>query len=172
MRRSLAALSTLALLSTVLLTACGTDDLVEGVAERAVENAAEQDGVDVDIDSEDGSVKVETDQGTFSSGGDLPDDFPDDVPLLDGEVLQAASADNGGAPSYVVTLRVDASAEAALEEAGALLEGAGLTESEESASLADTGYRAYEGAWDVILGATDTGSGSTMVQYAVTTPSS
>ena len=92
--RSLGLLAAIALLFAG--AGCSADDLADQVAERAIENAAGE-GADVDFDADTGEFKVETDEGTFSSGGSLPDGFPsDEVPLLDGQILQAASSTQEG----------------------------------------------------------------------------
>lgn len=91
---------TAALLATsalALLTAgCGgaADKVSEQVAEKAVEQAIESEtGGDVDIDaSGDGSVEIETDDGSMSFGtGEVPADWPEDVPLPDELVVQSGS---------------------------------------------------------------------------------
>lgn len=112
------------------LVGCGVQDAVsdkaaekatEKLIEKAAENGASGD-VDVDLDGEE--FKVETSDGTFSMGGDVPEDFPAEVPLLDGEVTVASSTGDG----WAVMLEVDgAHAEVATAAADAILD-AGFTE--------------------------------------------
>lgn len=65
----------------VVVTACSGGDIAEEIIES-------QEGVgDVEIDEESGEVSVETDDGNVViGGGDIPDDFPIDVPA-GGQVL-------------------------------------------------------------------------------------
>ena len=71
----------LAAFGLVVVTACSGGDIAEEIIES-------QDGVgDVEIDEESGEVSVETDDGNVViGGGDIPDDFPIDVPA-GGQVL-------------------------------------------------------------------------------------
>ncbi|MGA8256451.1 MAG: hypothetical protein WB767_07740 [Nocardioides sp.] len=130
-----ASLTAAALLCLGGLSACSGDDLGDRLTEKAIENAGGED-VDVDFDSDTGEVKIETDEGTFSSGSDLPDDFPEDLPLLeDAEIISAIAADDQtgtGDSGFVVAMQTDLSDTDALVEATALLEGAGFVLDEES----------------------------------------
>ena len=79
-------------LAALLLTGCGA--AAEKVSEKAAEQAIEsQTGGDVDIDtSGDGSVDIETEDGSMSFGtGEVPADWPEDIPLPDGLVVQTGS---------------------------------------------------------------------------------
>lgn len=88
--------------AVLLLAGCGA--AAEKAAEKAVEQSIEsQTGGDVDIDtSGDGSINIETEDGTFrsdgqgnvevesedgsfssSTSGDVPENWPEDVPLPD-----------------------------------------------------------------------------------------
>jgi hypothetical protein len=94
--------------SALLLAGCGSAS--ETIAEKATEQAIEsQGGGDVDINTDgDGSVSIETEDGSFSSdgegnvnietedgsmssSGDVPDAWPDDVPIPDGTEVQMGS---------------------------------------------------------------------------------
>lgn len=75
-----------ALALTFGLTGCGkaVEKLSEKAAEKAVEKAA-GDNANVDFDTKDGSFSIETDEGSFNvGGGEVPDDWPSDVPLAKG----------------------------------------------------------------------------------------
>lgn len=111
-----------------LVTACGGDDadevagqeLGEKLAEQAIEDSGSED-VDVDVDGED--VTIESDEGTISVGsGDIPDSFPDDLSVPDGDVVSSIDTPEGSS----VTLDVD-DAVAAFDEALADLEANGWT---------------------------------------------
>jgi len=56
--------------------------------------------------AEEAAVRVETDEGSFemSSTGQLPDDWPTDVPLPDGFVVTAGSSVDGGAEGQLVAV--------------------------------------------------------------------
>lgn len=65
----------------------------DAAAERLAEEAAEQvTGAEVDVDDDEGSFSVETDEGTFEAGsGDLAEDFPQAVPPVEGGTLISSS---------------------------------------------------------------------------------
>lgn len=163
-RRTAAALA----VACLALTGCGADDIADKVTEKAIENAAGEDA-DVDVDTDSGEIRVETSEGTFSTGRELPDSFPvDAVPLLEGELVQAVSVDEGGSEGFAVhLLRDDQPLAAAVAEAVELLEGAGFEVDEDSSnptmfemtSLASADHR-------VIVSGHDQGE-ETMVQYMV-----
>lgn len=72
--------------------ACGKaeDKLAEKIVEKGIESGT---GGDVDINTEDGSVKIKTDDGEATYGGsEIPEGWPDDVPIIDHtEVLTTSS---------------------------------------------------------------------------------
>ncbi|WP_159619234.1 hypothetical protein [Ruania rhizosphaerae] len=118
-----------------MATVTGCSGLIEGGVERVVEEAAEAEGenVDVDLDSEDGGFVVESDEGSFSVGGDLPDSFPADVPLIEGEILSASAMESQEGSGWAV--QIQAMGEDAFERAEQSLRDAGFGESEESYSM-------------------------------------
>lgn len=67
------------------------EKVVEGMMERATNGEA-----DVDI-QKDGTMKVTTDEGTYETGGDVPDEWPEDVPVYAGATVQysGSAADQG-----------------------------------------------------------------------------
>ena len=75
-------------------TGCGKT-VEEKAAEKSIENAL---GGDVDADVSDGSVKLETDQGTWQAGEDsqLPDSWSDDVYVPDGKIIGSSDTEVGG----------------------------------------------------------------------------
>lgn len=96
----------------VLGTGCGAaaDKAAEKVAEEAVEEAI---GADVDVD-DDGNVQIETEDGSsFSGGSELPDDWPEDVPMPDGSDIEGSF---GGSASGETTLTVAGSTSLSPEE--------------------------------------------------------
>jgi hypothetical protein len=88
-----------ALVSLGLLAGCGA--AAEKASEQLTEEAIEsQTGGNVDIDtSGDGSVEIETEDGSMSFGtGEVPADWPEDIPLPDELVVQTgttSAADDG-----------------------------------------------------------------------------
>lgn len=96
---------TAALLGAALLLAgCGA--AAEKVAEKTAEQAIEQQtGAEVDLDTAgDGSFRVETEDGTFSAGtGEIPADWPDDVPLPD-DLTATAATDTETAEGRQITV--------------------------------------------------------------------
>jgi hypothetical protein len=80
---------------TLILAAC------QSASETIAEQLAEQvEGVDnVEIDTDSGQVKIETDEGAVTiGGGELPDDFP--IPLPDGyQVVSVFTAEGTSAVS-------------------------------------------------------------------------
>lgn len=167
-----------ALLLLLGASACGADEVAEQAAEsaveQAIEDAAASEGVDVDVDSGDGSVSIESSDGTFTSGmGALPQGFPEEIPVVEGDILQGASSEGNGTTGWVVSMAVDSTPDQALEEASAALEGAGYTEGDASAGMEGLSIAQYVGAdWEIILSVTEDGQGGALLSYTVTAPTS
>jgi len=93
--------SILACAAALALAGCGSvsDEIGERVTEEVVERAAEsgsQDDVELDVDTDDGSLTIETDEGTFTSGGgELPEEFPDSMPVPDGVAVTGSMTGSG-----------------------------------------------------------------------------
>ncbi|UFU03201.1 hypothetical protein LQF12_00890 [Ruania suaedae] len=148
------------------VTGCSVESLVEEGFERAVEQGNDGENVDIDLDSENGGFVVESDEGSFSVGGDLPADFPADIPLIEGEILSASSMQSADASGWAV--QIQAEGEGAFDRAEQALRDAGFTEGEESLSVA-AGDLVMAGLvndrWQVLLSAIDTEG---VVSYTVT----
>lgn len=157
-------------ITSVLVAGCGAGDTVaENAAEKAIEDGVE---ADVDIDSDDGSVSVEGEDGSFSSSTRMPDTFPvDEVPLIDGEVVTGTTIEDDGGQVWTVALEVDGTAEEAFDTALSLLKSAGFTVEFESRS--DLGYTAHlqSGAHAVNLTASAHQDEAPTVSYFVGDPS-
>lgn len=128
-------------LTASLLTGCfgnPVEDLVNQGVEDAVEGAT---GGEVSLD------------------GELPSDFPESVPLIDGEISFAGGS--GGGQGWIVTLTSDAADPIA--DAKAALEGGGFTE-DTTVSGAGMGAVVYSNTDLLVLLA---GDGKT-VSYTVT----
>lgn len=163
-RRTAAAL----VVACLALTGCGTDDVADRLTKKAIESAAGEDA-EVDIDTDSGEIKVESSDGSFTTGRTLPADFPeDDVPLVDGELIQAVSVEEDGSTGYAVHMRLEGtSPAAAVAEAVGLLEGAGFEVEEmpdigvfETRTLTTADYR-------VMVSGLEVESDSTTLQYMV-----
>lgn len=89
-------------LAVLGLIAVGCAKTAEQTMENQIENQLEEESggnADVDINEDDGSVSVETDEGSMQiGGGEIPSDFPLPVPD-DAAVLSvvSTSGDNAGA---------------------------------------------------------------------------
>jgi len=101
-------------LALVGAAACDSDSIGENIAEEVVENAGDA-----------GDVDIET-------GGDLPDCFPDDTPVPDGDVQFGFGAEDGGDALCNVTIEIDGDIGDALSEYRSALEDDGW----------DTGFEA------------------------------
>lgn len=75
--------------SALAVTAAACGNAAETIAEEIAEEAA---GGDVDIDVDGSEINVETSEGTFNMGGDLPEDWPDDAPTPAGCDVQTAQS--------------------------------------------------------------------------------
>ncbi|TWG92296.1 hypothetical protein L615_006600000030 [Nocardioides sp. J9] len=165
LRRTVAATAAAAALP-LALSACG--EAAEQITERAIEKAAEDaGGADVDIDADSGEVKVESSDGSFSYGtGKLPEGFPEEVPVTDGEIVSGASTTSGGKPGFVVQLQVPGGTDEVAARIGDELGAAGFTRDDEASAA---GISSYENdAWEVIVGTLTEADGKTFVQYSVT----
>jgi hypothetical protein len=106
------------------LTACG------GGSETALEKAIEAGGggdVDVEI-GEDGGIDIETEDGSFSSGGfvKFPDDFPSEVPVPgDGATLLSSIKDTN---NWFLTYQVEGITEDYCSDYAERLTDAGFSE--------------------------------------------
>lgn len=112
MTRARAALAVVALPILLTLGGCSLIPLPEVDLDETVEEIVEG--------TTGGGVDVET--------AEVPDSFPDDIPLVDGEVLNgiAVPGANGAGESWQVTIRVPD--EPAAQQASQLLRDAGFTQ--------------------------------------------
>ena len=115
--------------AAVLLAGCSS--VADQVAERAVEEAAEAAGGgngEIDIDTDSGSISVQTSEGTLDiGGGSLPDAFPSDVPLpADHEVMSSMAFGQGDEQNFNVTLRTPGEVAAVADDLQARFEDAGF----------------------------------------------
>jgi len=151
MRRTAPAVAVLGLGLALTLSGCFanpleqlTNGLVEGGVEQIIED---QTGVDVNIDG---------------SGASLPDNWPADVPTVDGQVIFSASADSTFSAAITVA---DA---AAAQNAFTLLIDAGFTESAFFDLGDGTSSKAFEnGTYNVGVITAVNEDGTATVQYTI-----
>lgn len=143
-----AGIAAIALSLTFALTGCGTDTLSEKAAEKAAEKAT---GGKVDIDNDGNDVTVKTDEGEFSTSSKLPENFPKEVPLIEGTIQQAASVNQAAGSGFSVMIKPKDSSGDLAAEIRSQMTGAGFR------STADAnagGYQAinFEGPkWNVAV---------------------
>jgi hypothetical protein len=169
----------LAAVTALGLAACGGEDLSERAAEEIVEQQLEQDGQDVDIDLNDdgdGAIRVEGSDGDVEvqfdedGGIDLPDNFPDDVPLPEGLNIQSASSlDAPEGATFILTGTVDGDFADATDAYASALESAGFTQQSMTESTDGTFFAFVSAAWNISGGIypDTTGEGGTVASINV-----
>lgn len=113
--------------ATALVAGCGgdsgSDTAADEAGEKLAEQALEDAGEDVDVDIDGDEVTIEGEDGTVKVGtGDVPDAFPDELSIVDGDVVSSVDTPEGA----MVTIATD-DALAAFDEAVADLEANGWT---------------------------------------------
>lgn len=157
--------------AVVLGSACSSDD----VAERLTESLSGDD-VEVDIDSDSGEVKIETDDGSMQFSTDqLPEGFPQDIPLPDDlDLMSSRSTDVGDGAAFSLVGTVDGEASEVFDPLAKQFRDAGWNETDTGTvtmSGTTTTSATFENAdWRVSLIVNETGGEST-VTYAVTAAS-
>ncbi len=96
---------TLVLAASLVLSGC-TKKAAESAAEKAIEKATNSQA-DVDIGTN--SIKVNTNTGSMQIGGNvvMPENFPDDIYVIDGTLTYALTASSG--KSYTITIETNKS---------------------------------------------------------------
>lgn len=115
-----------------LLASCSPGDLIDRAVEKGVEKGIEAaTGSEIDIDEDGGQISIATEDGevSFGSGSELPDGFPDEVPLIDGEITSGMRFSEADSDGYMVGVVVKGAMSDVYAEATGLLEAAGFTES-------------------------------------------
>ncbi len=151
MRRTAPAVAVLGLGLALTLSGCFanpleqlTNGLVEGGVEQIIED---QTGVDVNIDG---------------SGASLPDNWPADVPTVDGNV-QFSVATEG-----IFSAAIDATSVADGEGAYTAMLDAGYTQVAEFQVIDDASSRTFEnGTWNVNILVAANEDGTATVQYTI-----
>ena len=170
--RRLAGVAAATLLLSGVLSSCSNDEADEA-AERAseaadsVSDAVESAESEVSEALEDVPTDVPTDLSDVPTDlgdvgvGELPDDFPSDIPFPDYEIVSAAGAPAGG---WALVLESDLSTDEAFAETEELLLGEGYKA--DSPAVANAGVYSNKN-WTIALAVTDV-TGSTTVNYGVT----
>lgn len=158
-RRAVATSLALAAVLGAGTVACGggedtADDAADEIAEQLAESGSGVD--DVEIDSDTGEVQVETEDGSFSTGSELPDDFPEDVPLPEGaEITGAFSSDSGGDQGWNVSGTLPGADEGTFDEIVSMFRDDGWDVTNEVTSESDAGTSSSaivdNGTWNVTL---------------------
>jgi hypothetical protein len=99
-RRAVTAVALLAALGA----AAGCGNAVEGLAQDTVERAIENElGSTADVQVDGDSFTVDTEDGSVTAGsGTVPDGFPADVPLVDGDITFSQTATTDGKRGWTV----------------------------------------------------------------------
>ncbi len=119
-----------AVVAAFVLSGCGlAENAVEGAVEQAVERGVEE-ATGADLETTDDGFTMKTEDGEFTMGSDgsLPDGFPEnEVPLVDGDIIQTAKVADGTQDAFHVTVDSPGDFDTVGDKAMELLEGAGYT---------------------------------------------
>lgn len=165
MLRTAALLLLLLALPAFVVAGCGGDDeAAEKIAEKVIENES---GGDVDI--EDGEVSVTDEEGnksTMSSGEELPEDFPKEIPLPDGaKITSGTKVSTGGDDTFAITAEVDDSPKDVL--AFYKEELAGFKNEMEISTDSGSSAQYVNDDWNILLGVSEE-DGTNMLSLTVT----
>lgn len=118
----------------VVLALAGCGNAVEGLAENAVERAIENEiGESAEVSVDDDSFTVDTGDGSITAGsGSVPEDFPSDVPLPEGEVNFAQRLESADGVGWSVVIATPGDPGTVAEQVRADLETSGFTVDEAS----------------------------------------
>lgn len=144
---------TIAAATGAMFVAAGCADAAERVTERGLEAAIEsQGGGEVDLDLDDnGSVSVETEDGSFSMGQtEIPDDWPSEVPLPPDLEVQSVTQQRE-AESGITSTMVMGSTDMAPEQVAEL-------------------YADALSSWDETMNTVSSSAGASSVQVAFERP--
>lgn len=92
MKLGIARIGAAVIAGAMVLTGCGS--ATEKITETVIESAGGGE-VDIDIDEGDGTFSFESEEGSFSVGGEGPKNWPDGVPLPEGLDFATEQADTG-----------------------------------------------------------------------------
>ena len=136
-------------LIAVALTACGAAQ--EAVSEQIVEEAAGE-GVDLELGDDGQVASIETEDGSLemSAGGEVPEEWPDDVPLFDDGVLGSSPVSASDGKTFIsIDYSTDRGAQDVVDGLIAVYESAGFTTTATSNMVdASDGVSIYAGERD------------------------
>lgn len=95
--------------SGFVLTGCSGKDMGEAAFERMMEQGIEQEtGGSARVDIGEESMHIETNEGTMTMGGELPSNWPSDVPVYQGATVNLAGSTTpeGGDPGMMLMYSV------------------------------------------------------------------
>lgn len=115
--------------TAAVLALSGCSNAVDGLAEGAVERAIENElGASADVSIDDDSFTVDTEDGSITAGaGSLPEDFPADVPLVDGEVSFSQRLETADGLGWTVVITSPVEPAATVEQVRNDLQANGFT---------------------------------------------
>jgi hypothetical protein len=127
--------------AVLILTVTGCGNAVEGIAEKAVERAIEDEvGGDASVEVDEDSVTIDTEQGSITAGsGSVPEDFPADIRLVEGEVTFAQRIDGADGTGWSVQIVTTGDAAAVADQVRADLADAGFSVDEQAELAAADG---------------------------------
>ncbi|MDQ1105861.1 hypothetical protein QE364_002280 [Nocardioides zeae] len=168
--RRLALLPVTAVLGAALLAGCsdddgGSDDAGSSDSSDSSDSGEPGTGTDADTDPSDVPTGDLDDLEELGFDDELPDGFPDDVPLVEGEV-QVGAEQTG---VYTAALQSDGAPQEAYDEAAGLLEADGYEETT-SQDLGEVLIGSFTGDdWEVAVSVIeDPVGGGSVVSYSVT----
>lgn len=133
-RQQLATAMGVILLAALPLSGCGGGDSpsvkdVLDIADGEGNIDTDGDGKDdLSIDREGDGVTIGDGDSSLALDGEIPEDFPDDVPLIDGDVVQGGSYAAGASVGWTVAINHDGALPAAVDRVADELAGAGFSE--------------------------------------------
>ena len=124
---------------TTALLLGGCSSAAEGIAEGAVERALEQElGESADVEVGEDSFTVDTEDGSLTAGaGSVPEDFPTDVPLVEGEVTFAQRLETADGLGWTLLVTTSGDPAAVAEQIRGDLQSNGFTVDEASELAGD-----------------------------------
>ena len=156
-----------------LAVGCGGGDSIADLASEKIAEAGAGEGYDVDIDSESGEISVTNEDGSFSasSSGELPDGWPEEIPLPDDLKIATANAISSDTGQVFNVVGEVPDGDAAWKAITAELADAGWNEVQKATGNYGAGTSSsatYDnGTWSVTVGAQSLDDGEHTFSYTV-----
>ena len=133
---------------------CGVDE--ETIETDAGDVSVSRDGEDVHVTARDGQV-----EGRFGQGAELPENFPDDVPIPDGaKIVGAMTSREPGSEGTMVSVQSDGSGDALLKAFRADLDANGWTVDQELNMMGQRMLQASKGRRSLMVQVMERDGGS------------